>query len=361
MKSKQMVLWIVLVIIAFVAGNVVGPITGPVLGLREADPKAAVINWTLQMHGPSAHPMLPYYQAWAKEVGVASGGRLNIVVHPVGTVFPLMETFTAVTNGALDGAIMWGPFWRGISPKLALSCGQTPGLTAAEFNTWLFNYGGWAMIKEMYAGYNIHWTPAIPVTPEIFLWAHKPIRTVNDLRGLKVRAAGFSLDTFTRLGAAATFLPGGETPPALMTKVVDAGEFGSLTQDLAVGFHEAAKFAMTGTRAPMITDDLLINADRWKELPLDLQILVTNSILRLSLTAYGELLRLDQGSVQRAKDAGVTFVPVSDELNLAFRTTLDQILDEEAAKDPMFAKIWNSQKEFRRDFRQFRGALYPWQ
>ncbi|MBT9166309.1 MAG: Monocarboxylate 2-oxoacid-binding periplasmic protein [Chloroflexi bacterium] len=359
LKVSMSLLLITLLVVSVFAMGCPPPPAAP--GPEVPVPPPAPIKWTIQMHGPAAHPAFRLHQQWANDVNVASGGRLQITVHPVGTLFPLMEVFPAVSRGALDGAIMWGPFWRGIRPALALSCGQTSGLNAFEFTTWLHNYGGWELIKELYAQYNIHWMPSIPMPPETFLWAHKPIRTLDDLEGLKVRAAGFSLVTFTKLGIAATFIPGGETPPALMKGVVDAAEFGALMQDKAVGFHEAARYAMIGARAPVIYDDLMINMDRWNELPLELQEIVTSTMLRHIETGHGELLLLDKLALQLLKEKGITFVQVSDELIDTFRTTLDGILDEEAAKDPDFAKIWESLKTFRTEFRQFMETLYPWE
>ncbi len=322
-------------------------------------PPPAAFTWTFQMHGTAAHPVWSLYQQWAADVYELSGGRLTITIHPVGAVVPLMESLGAVTIGALDGAIMWGPFWRGIDPTLALSCGQTAGLTAQEFSTWLHGFGGLELIGEAYARHNIHWLPAIPLPPETFLWAHRPIRTVADLEGLKVRAAGFSLDTFTALGAAAIWIPGGETPPALLKGVVDAGEFGNLTQDMAMGFHEAARYAMVGMRAPVTYDDVIINADRWRQLPPDLQSLVASTLLSLEVTGHSHILRRDKEAMEAAKQHGTVFVQVPDELVNKFRSTLDGILDEVAAVNPDFAKVWQSQRAFREDFRQFWTTLYP--
>lgn len=332
------------------------PVVTPVADGTEG----AKFEWVLQLHHPAAHPAVPIYQRWAEDIVEASGGRLRITIHPVNTVVPLMETLGAVTAGTLDGAVMWGPFWRGLDPVLALACGQTSGLTAREFDAWVHSYGGLELIAEAFGRHNIHYIPAIPNPPETFLWAHRPIRTAQDLQGLKLRSAGFSLDAFTAMGAAASFIPGGETPPALMKRVVDAAEFGAMMQDVAVGFHEAAKYAMVGPRAPVISDDMMINRDRWNALPVDLQQIFTSITLRYVMTGHVELMRLDQRAMQTALEKGTVFVPVPDALITEFRTRLDSILDAEAARNPNFAKVWSSLRSFRDDYRRFTETLYPW-
>lgn len=360
MKKSLSLLSVVFIVVAFVLGFAVRPLVAPT-AVDPEDVVAPTFKWTLQLHGTAAHPLFALNQQWAADIYEMSGGRLQITIHPVGTVVPLLEALGAVTKGTLDGAIKWGPFWRGIDPVLALACGQTSGLTSAEFEVWLHNYGGLELLQEAYGRHNIHWLPAIPSPPEVFLWAHRPVRTVADLQGLKLRAAGYSLDVFTALGAAATFMPGGETPSALMKRTIDAGEFFTLAIDMAMGFHEAARYAMVGPRAPVVNEELLINADRWKALPPDLQNIVKSTILRQATTGYGHLLRLDQEAMQRARQQGTVFVAVDEELVQAFRTTLDGILDGKATGNANLAKIWQSQRAFRDSFRGFRDTLYPWE
>jgi len=356
--------WGLLCAILFTVGALVGFVLRPLALPLAVDPIPAqdqVFRWTFQLHGTSAHPVFPLHQQWAEDIKTISGGRLQIAIHPVNTVVPLMESLTAVTQGTLDGAIMWGPFWTGIDPSLALSCGQTSGLTALEHFAWLHSYGGLPLVQAAYARHNIHWLPAVPIPAEVFLWAHRPITEVADLTGLKLRAAGYSLDVFSALGAAATFIPGGETPPALMKRAVDAGEFGSLAMDVAMGFHEAARYAMVGARAPVINDDILINKARWRELPPDLQTLLTTSLLRHGVDGHSALLQAEQEAKQIALDHGTVFVTVSDQLVREFRATLDSILDRIAADNPEFATLWQHVRSFRTSFRNFRTTLHPWE
>jgi len=360
LNRKQSLMSTLFLLLAFFLGFALRPLAVPA-PLEPEVPPPTTFTWTFQLFGTAGHPAFPLFQQWAEDINQMSGGRLTITIHPVGTVVPLLESLGAVTTGTLDGAFMWGPFWRGVDPTLALACGQTGGLTASEMNTWLHSYDGLELIQEAYTRHNIHWLPAIPFPPETFLWAHRPIRTVADLQGLKLRAAGFSLDTFTALGASASFIPGGDTPPALLTRVVDAAEFDALNIELAMGFHEAARYAMVGLRAPVVYSDMMINADRWKALPPELQNLVTNTLWRRSLTGHSHLLRLDQEAMIRAKQHGTVFIPVPDDLVNKFRSTLDGILDTQAAGNANFAKVWESQRAFRDSFRQFRNTLYPWE
>ena len=117
---------------------------------------------------------------------------------------------------------------------------------------------------------------------------------------------------------------------------------------------------MVGPRAPVISDDVLINMDRWNALPADLQGIVSSALFRHAVTGYKELLRQEQQAMQTALDKGVQFIPVSDALMNEFRTTLDGILDAQAAQNANFAKIWTAQRTFRDEYQRFMEKMYPW-
>ena len=235
-----------------------------------------VIEWTSQSMDPPGTPAYRLTVKWAEDIYRLSGGRLRITVHPSGAIVPLLEAFPAVSKGTLDVAHMWHPFWVGIDPVFGIFCGSAMGMTPHETVVWYFEWGGEELVAEKYAEYNIHHIGAGSTPAEVFLWASHPVRTFADLEGLTVRAAGLSLAMFGRLGISAYWMPGGETPPALLKGVVDAAEFATFAYDVAIGFHEAVPYAMVGPRATTMTYNMLINMDRWNELPPDLQAIVTN-------------------------------------------------------------------------------------
>ena len=199
------------------------------------------------------------------------------------------------------------------------------------------------------------------VPAELFLWAHHPIRTFEDIEGLTVRAAGVSLEMFTELGIAAFWMPGGETPAALLKGVVDAAELTSLPGDMGIGFHEAADYVMIGPRATVVTDALLINMDRWNELPPDLRQIVENATLKYHfLSSYG-LRMLEIEYMARAKEYGITFVHIEECLANLMREAYDRIFAAHAAECPFFAQVWESQKAFLEEYRPFAELMWPWE
>ncbi|MCI2425105.1 TRAP transporter substrate-binding protein DctP [Candidatus Acetothermia bacterium] len=319
------------------------------------------IEWTLQADHSPGDPVFQYILRWAEDIYRLSGGRLRITVHPPGAIVPFMEVFKAVSMGVLDIATSWGPFWVGVDPVFGLFCGSAAGMTPEETGLWRQEWGGGEMIAEKYAQYNIKWLPSKLYPAEIFLWARHPIRTFADLEGLRVRAAGLSLVMFGRLGISAFWIPGGETAPALLKGVVDAAEFLSFPQDMGLGFHEAVRYAMIGPRATVVAKDLLINMDRWNELPPDLQAIVTIAISNYQTKINWRLQKLEMEALKRAKEYGITIVHIEESLAKLVRETFDKMFDEFAAKCPFFARVWESQRAFLAEYRALRDLIWPWE
>jgi TRAP-type mannitol/chloroaromatic compound transport system substrate-binding protein len=320
-----------------------------------------VIEWTVQGMDPPGHPGDITLRKWAEDVYTMSEGQLRITVHPPGAIVPFMEVFAAVSKGILDAAHTWAPFWVGIDPVFGLFCGSGVGTTPHEMSVWLFEWGGLELIEEKYAQHNIHFIPMGSCTPEVFLWARHPVRTFADLEGLTVRAAGLSLKVFGRLGISAFWIPGGETPPALLKGVVDAAEFTTIHGDMVIGFHEAAPYAMIGPRATTMTDSLIINMDRWNELPPDLKAIVTTAAHKYFFRVTPMYEKLDIAAAAKAKEYEVTIVHIEECLAKLFRAEFDEMLDEHAAKCPFFAQVLESQRAFLEEYRPMRDLLWPWE
>jgi len=360
MKKRSTILWVLVVLVALVAGYAIRPALEVALEDPDA-PVAPEFEWTMQGIYMTGHPLFAKAQRWTEEVFRASGGRLKITLHPVNALVPGADLLSAVAAGTVDVGHSFPPWWIGVNRAFGIFCGQTVGMSQDEYRTWLLSGGGMELARELYGTLGLHWIPFSNDPAETFLWAKKPIRTLEDLRGLKVRAAGLSLDVFRRLGLEVHFIATAEIVPALLTGVVDAAEFLFLEADYAMGFHDAAKYAMMGQRAPSHATGIEINRDRWNELPPDLQAIVTNTAITSLITNYGNFRLVEAAAARRLLAEGVTFVPVADSLNRAVRDGFDAVLDYESGKNPFFAKAWQAAREFRTSYRDTVQLLWPWE
>jgi len=360
MKKNSTIIVVILLLVAFGGGFLVRPIVQPAL----EDPAAVAepeFEWTMQGIYMTGHPLYAKALRWTEEVFRATGGRLKITLHPVGALVPGPELLGAVSAGTVDVGHSFPPWWIGVNRAFGIFCGQTVGMSQDEYRTWLLSGGGMALAQELYAKHNAHWIPFSNDPAETFLWAKRPIRELADLQGLKIRAAGLSLDVFDRLGIDAHFIPTAEIVPGLLGGVIDAAEFLFLEADYAMGFQDAAKFAMLGERAPSHATGIEINRDKWNALPPDIQAIITNTAITSLITNYGNFRLQEAAAAARLRERGVTFVQISPALNRTVRDGFDAVLNDDAAKDPFFGRVWTAARDFRTSYRNTVKQLWPWE
>src|ERR671929_219788 len=106
--------------------------------------------------------------------------------------------------------------------------------------------GGQKLQEEIYKTLNLDVVSYLygPMPTQPLGWFKKPIAKPEDLKGLKFRTVGLSIDIFTGLGCAVNALPGAEIVPAMDRGLLDAAEFNNASSDKALGFPDVSKICM---------------------------------------------------------------------------------------------------------------------
>ena len=138
----------------------------------------------------------------------------------------------------------------------------------------------------------------------------KPIRTVNDLAGLKIRVSPgkIRIDTFQSLGASPTPISLSELYTSLQTHVVDAQE-NPLVLIEQQKFYEVQKYVSLSNHI-WSGYWLLMNPDAWKRLPPDIQALFTRELNAAALKARQDTDRLNSSVADKLRRRGMQFNPV---------------------------------------------------
>jgi TRAP-type mannitol/chloroaromatic compound transport system substrate-binding protein len=186
------------------------------------------------------------------------------------------ESLDAVTAGVLQGHSSWPGYWTGKDAGLAVISDFVFGYQHPwQAEAWFYHRGGLQMLREAYAKYN-----AYPVG--VSWWgvetvvAKKAINRMEDFKGVKFRSPqGMTAEILTKLGASIVVLPGGEVFSALDKGVVDAADWGTLSMNDRMGFHDVAKFP-TKLFHSMPVQEFTVNLDVWKRLPDDLKAMLTS-------------------------------------------------------------------------------------
>jgi TRAP-type mannitol/chloroaromatic compound transport system substrate-binding protein len=291
---------------------------------------------------------------FAERVEKASGGRLKIEHLPTGTIVPAFEVVDATNRGVIDGAYTCTYYYIGKHKAAALFTdvpGGPFGLDTVDYMSWHYQGGGLQLLNELYQQVlrmDIVAFPIFPTTPQAFGWFKKPIKSAKDLRGLKYRVPGIAADVYKAMGAAVVTLPGGEIMPAGERGVLDATEWYTPGEDIRLGFHQIWKFYhYPGPHEMAGSCDLLLKKSTFEKLSADLQEIVRSVTLETAFRSLMEFNRKDAEGLRDLKEKhGVTLVRTPEDVMTEHFKAWDKIAKEEAARDPFFSKVLESQRAY---------------
>ena len=291
-----------------------------------------------------------YANDFAKKVNDMAGGRLKIEVLPAGAVVPAFQLLEAVNKGTLDGGHGVVAYHYGKQAALALwGSGPAFGMDPNMVLAW-HNYGGGkALLEEIYKSINIEVISYLygPMPTQPLGWFKKPIARVEDLKGLKFRTVGLSVDIFTELGTAVNPLPGGEIVPALDRGLIDAAEFNNASSDRVLGFADVAKncmlqsFHQSGEQF-----EILFNGPKYKALPQELKSIIDYAVQASSADMSWKAIERNSQDYIELKKAGVKFYKTPDAILRAQLDAWDKTIAKKSAENALFKKVLDSQKAF---------------
>lgn len=312
-------------------------------------PQGEKIVWRLQSSWSAGMEIQRQADDFARMVTEMSNGRLEIRSLPSGSVVGGLEVFDAVDNGVLDAAHSASFYWIGKEPTAPMFAAVPAGMTAIEYIMWLYEADGLELWKEMYSDYNFGFVGAAGINvAETFAWSNKPIRSLDDFRGLKFRSVGYWGEILTELGASVVTLPGGEIYGALETGILDAAEFANPESDYINGLHEVAKYAHTpGIHQPTSVMELIINKDSWDKLTPDLQEIVRNAAKATTVVGLANSIVKDSQALKQFEDYGTEIIRLSPELMREIEQKANELYQKKSAADPFFKKVYESQKAIR--------------
>jgi TRAP-type mannitol/chloroaromatic compound transport system substrate-binding protein len=283
---------------------------------------------------------------WKKFVEQMSGGRMELTLHDAGEIVPPTKIYDAVKDGLLDFGLNTPAWQKGKYPAGDLFYTLPAGIL--EFNDlvlWLYGGGGKELEQEMYGDELIVFP--LGLTPPEEIWSKKPIKTLADIKGIKIRAAGLSMDLWEKLGASVVLLPGGEVLPSLQRGLIDATELLEASYDYTLCLHEVCKYRF-GPPVHMSNNifQLLIKTKSWQKLPDDLKAIVEKAAMAATIQGYSDFWQRTIEFNKKIEAYGTITTKLSKADQQKCRELGFQILNEKSQKNAYFKKVWESQKAF---------------
>lgn len=174
------------------------------------------IRWRLASSFPKALDALyAAAEQVAQQVSAATGGRFQIQVFAANELVPPFGVLDAVREGTVECGHSASYYYIGKDPTFAFDCAMPFGLNSRQQSAWLVDGGGMALMRELFAGYNIVNFPCGNTGAQMGGWFRREIRSVADLKGLKMRIGGYAGQVVSRLGVVPQQIPGADVYPAL--------------------------------------------------------------------------------------------------------------------------------------------------
>src|SRR5215216_4889487 len=309
------------------------------------------ITMRWQSTWPSKDIFHEYALDYAKKVNDMTGGELKIEVLPAGAVVPAFGLLDAVSKGVLDGGHGVLVYHYGKQTALALwGSGPGFGMDANMLLSWHKYGGGKELLAKLYEsiGANVVSFPYGPMPTQPLGWFKKPVAKAEDLKGIKFRTVGISIDVFTAMGAAVNALSGGEIVSAMDRGLLDAAEFNNASSDRALGFADVSKVCMLQSYHQNAEQfEITFNKTKYNALPEKMRAIIANAVDAASADMSMKAIdRYSKDYIELQTKDNVKFYKTPDAILKLQLEVYDEIVKKKSAENPLFKEILQSQLAF---------------
>jgi TRAP-type mannitol/chloroaromatic compound transport system substrate-binding protein len=250
----------------------------------------------------------------------------------------------------LDGGHGVLVYHYGKNNALALwGSGPAYGMDANMLLAWHKYGGGKELLAKLYGsiGANVVSFPYGPMPTQPLGWFKKPITKVQDMKGLKFRTVGISIDVFTAMGAAVNALPGGEIVPAMDRGLLDAAEFNNASSDRLLGFPDVSKVCMLQSFHQNAEQfEIMFNKGKFDALPAKMKAIIENAVDAASSDmSWKAVHRYSQDYIEMQQKQGVKFYKTPDAVLQAQLKGYDDAVAKRK-DNALFREIEESQRKF---------------
>lgn len=309
-----------------------------------------VIKWKVQSHWPSASPSYKgSLLAIVEKLKARTNGRFILEPFPAGSLVPSKEIANATKRGMFEMGGTSTAYTRALVPMSGIGAGLPYSFRAAWQAFYFYKRVGYEKaMKDAFAKHGLlFFTDKIYPTQLVL---KKPVRTMEDFKGLKLRSSGTLQIFFTSIGAAASYLPGAEVYPALASGVVEGAHWGAAQGANKMGFYDVCKYHLMPSFVVAGTDVWVINKKAFDKLPADIQKTLTQTLDEHLWLRSNQYIFQEAKTLARVqKEKGVTVITLPPEEQQKMTRAAIKLWDEEAKKDPGYAEWIEKMKEFLRE------------
>jgi TRAP-type mannitol/chloroaromatic compound transport system substrate-binding protein len=320
-------------------------------GVAPAVHAQAAVRWRLASSFPKAlDTIFGAAVVFSEKVKAMSGGKFEISVHAAGEIMPPFGVVDGVQQGSVECAHTAPYYFFGKNEAFALGCAIPFGLNSRQMTAWQYEGNGLKLMREFYAKYSMISFPMGNTGAQMGGWYRKEIKSVKDVKGLKMRIGGFAGKVFERMGGVPQNIPGGEIYSALEKGTIDSAEWVGPYDDQKLGFNKVAPFYYYPgwwEGGPQL--DLFVNQKSYDALSAENKTIVECAAGYAHTVMQSRYDALNPTALKQLVGAGTKLRPFpNDVLAEAFKQSMG-LYDELNAKNEDWKKIYADYAKFRAD------------
>ncbi|SCM74056.1 conserved exported hypothetical protein [uncultured Pleomorphomonas sp.] len=283
----------------------------------------------------------------SEQVDSLTDGEVKLVFHVPGDLAPASDTMDRLSAGEIAAAWSTAGQFSGRDSAFELLSAIPFGPDTIEYMAWLFEGGGLTLSHELFASYGIRNVPCMVLPAEGAGWFSKEIRSVDDLKGLRIRFFGLGGRVLARLGAKVVQKPPGEIVDAIRSGEIEAAEYSLPSMDLTLGLQNVARYYyFPGWHQPSTLYELYFSDATWRGLTARQQETIETVCAAVMRDSIGRAEAMQMGALEDVKKRGVKLRRWSPDLLLTFEAAWGAVAEEEMATSPRFREIYRSYERF---------------
>jgi TRAP-type mannitol/chloroaromatic compound transport system substrate-binding protein len=324
-------------------------------GVAPAVHAQAAIRWRLASSFPKAlDTIFGAADVFAKSVKAMSGGKFEVSVHAAGEIMPAFGVVDGVQQGSIEMAHTAPYYFFGKDETFALGCAIPFGLNSRQMTAWMYEGNGLKLMREFYANYNIVNLPGGNTGAQMGGWYRKEIKSLKDIKGLKMRIGGFGGKILEKIGGVPQNIPGGEIYSALEKGTIDSAEWVGPYDDQKLGFNKVAPYYYYPgwwEGGPQL--DFYINNKAFDALSPENKAIVQAAASQAHVTMQAMYDARNPVALKQLVGAGSKLRPFPNDVMAAAYKAAMGFYEELSAKNANWKKVYADYATFRRDQNQW--------
>ena len=336
-------------------------------GIAPAVHAQAAVRWRLASSFPkSLDTIFGSAEKFSQTVKALSGGKFEVSVHAAGELMPAFGVVDALENSTIEMAQTAPYYFTGKNSIFAFGCAVPFGLTARQMDAWMEHGNGRKLFDAFCANYNIKSYSAGNTGTQMGGWYRKEIKSVADLKGLKMRLGGGLFgEAMAKLGVVSQNMPAGDVYQALEKGTLDATEFVGPYDDQKLGFNKVAPYYYyPGWWEGGAELEFFVNAKAYAALSAENKAIVDAATRVAARDMTSKYDAFNPVALKKlVADKTVLKAFPKDVMDAGYKASME-VFAEHEAKSPEFKKIHQDMRAFQRDqllwerFSEFRYNSY---